>query len=50
MLYEDLRSHCMQRHEYTLQLLKEIDSLKEELDVQKEENNALDEQISKLER
>ena len=50
MLYEDLRSHCMQRHEYTLQLLKEIDSLKEKLDVQKEKNNALDEQISKLER
>ena len=50
MLYEDLRSHCVKRHEYAQRLEAEIESLKEQLQVQKEENEALDKQIATQEQ
>lgn len=49
MLYEDLRSHCVKKHAYAGELLAEIENLKEKLQVQKEENEALDRQIAKQE-
>ena len=50
MLYEDLRSHCVKKHAYAEGLQAEIESLKEKLQVQKEENEALDKQIAKQEQ
>lgn len=50
MLYEDLRSHSVKRHAYACGLQAEIDSLKDKLQVQKEENETLDEQIAKQEQ
>lgn len=47
MLYEDLRSHCVKKHAYAGGLQTEIDNLKDKLQVQKEENEALDKQIDK---
>lgn len=46
MLYEDLRSHCVKSHKSTLRLEAEMSDLKEELQVQKDENDGLDKQVA----
>lgn len=50
MLYEDLRSHCVQKHEDALELSAEIKRLAAQLLEQEEENKALGEQVAEQEK
>jgi len=47
MIYEDLRSTMMKRHQYVLTLLEEIKNLKEEVEGLKDEIESLNTIITK---
>ena len=49
MEYEDLRSWCVTKYEELTKLNQTVQDLRDKLKTQKEENNALDVRIEKLE-